>query len=102
MEDDEEREEAFPPDMLLLNEANFNKTISSLGGKTLVVLMHYPWCVKWAKRPNAINVQSEYYQYAARHRDDPRGARFSGFGYLDLRPNPNPNPNPGLALDISI
>jgi len=28
----------------------------------VVVFMHYPWCVKWAKRPNAINVQSEFNQ----------------------------------------
>ena len=33
--------------------------------------MHFPWCVKWAKRPNAINVQSEFNQ---------------------ARPNPSPLP----------
>ena len=37
----------------------------------VVVFMHFPWCVKWAKRPNAINVQSEFNQ---------------------ARPNPSPLP----------
>jgi len=66
--------------MMNLQDSNWNATLDR--HELLVVFMHYPWCVKWMKRPNAINVQSEYNQAAAKH-TDPRVR----FAYIDLRRN---------------
>lgn len=78
---DEDREdENIPNTMWVLNERTWNDTLAN--NDLVVVFMHYPWCVKWMKRPNAINVQSEYNQAAAKH-IDPRVK----FAYIDLRQN---------------
>ena len=72
------------PVAVLTEDAELQRAVKA--HSLVVVLMHYPWCTKWARRPNEINVLEEFNRAAV---TDASLKRFGEvvWGFADLRRN---------------